>query len=541
MIYIVGSGPAGTAAAVALLRKGHEVTMLDAGLELESDRDQVVRTLAEQDATSWDPQSIARLKENMQSSASGIPLKYIYGSDYPYRETDRYIPREALNVGLVPSLAKGGFSNVWGAAVLPYLESEMADWPISYDQLAPHYRSVLSFVGLSATRDDLESRFPLYSDDYAPMRPSRQAASFLDDLRGNRDLLQSRGFLFGSSRLAVFQRNRHNRECASCGLCMYGCPYGLIYSTTATLNELKRDPRFTYLKGVIVERFSETRDGVKITARSRTDGEALSFNASRLMVAAGVLSSTKMLLDSMEAFDRVLTLKDSQYFLLPLLRYRGVPGVAFEPLHTLAQAFIEIFDERLSEKSVHLQVYTYNDLYRQAIQSMLGPAYPVFRFASNAFLQRFLLIQGYLHSDLSATVSVRLRAPQRGAPSTLVLEGHENEMTRKTLNKVAAKLRRNRSLLKAVPLSMMMKVGEPGRGFHAGGTLPMRNNPGDFETDRLGRPRGFKRVHIVDSSVFPSINASTITLTVMANAYRIASACDELNQSACEEMEAVAG
>jgi choline dehydrogenase-like flavoprotein len=541
MIYVVGSGPAGVSAAVALLRKGHEVTMLDAGLELESDRSRTVRTLAQQDATNWDPQLVARLKENMQSSTGGIPLKYIYGSDFPYRETDRYIPREASNVGLVPSLAKGGFSNVWGAAVLPYLESEMADWPITYDQLAPHYRSVLSFVGLAATRDDLESRFPLYSDDYAPMRASRQAESFLSDLRKNRERLQSRGFLFGYSRLAVFRRSQHGRECAACGLCMYGCPYGLIYSTTATLDELKRNRRFTYLKGVIVERFSETSHGVKIMARSRANGEALSFHASRVMVAAGVLSSTKMLLDSMQAYDRVLTLKDSQYFLLPLLRYRGVQGVASEPLHTLAQAFIEIFDENLSEQSIHLQVYTYNDLYRQAIQNMLGAAYPLFRSASNAFLRRFLLIQGYLHSDLSATVSVRLRAPQNGATSRLMLEGVENETTRKVLKGVAAKLSRHRSLLKAVPLRPMMKVGEPGRGFHAGGTLPMRAQPGDFETDVMGRPKGFRRVHIVDSSVFPSINASTITLTVMANAYRIASACEASPLAACEEMEAVAG
>ena len=69
-----------------------------------------------------------------------------------------------------------------------------------------------------------------------------------------------------------------------------------------------------------------------------------------------------------------------------------------------------------------------------------------------------------------------------------------------------------------------MKVGEPGRGFHSGGTLPMSASPGPFQTDSLGRPYGFELVHIVDSSVFPTINASTITLTAMANAHRIASA-----------------
>lgn len=164
MIYVVGSGPAGVSAAKALIRGGHRVTMLDAGLELEPERQAVVHQLANQEPGDWAPASIAKLKENYQASAAGIPLKYSYGSDFPYRETDRYLPNEAANVGLAPSLAKGGFSNVWGAAVLPYLASEFGEWPIRYEDLAPHYRSVLSFTGLAATPDDLKSLFPLHSD-----------------------------------------------------------------------------------------------------------------------------------------------------------------------------------------------------------------------------------------------------------------------------------------------------------------------------------------------------------------------------------------
>jgi choline dehydrogenase-like flavoprotein len=50
----------------------------------------------------------------------------------------------------------------------------------------------------------------------------------------------------------------------------------------------------------------------------------------------------------------------------------------------------------------------------------------------------------------------------------------------------------------------------------------MSSEPQPGQTDALGRPHGLERVHLVDSSVFPSIPATTITLSVMANAYRIA-------------------
>jgi choline dehydrogenase-like flavoprotein len=49
----------------------------------------------------------------------------------------------------------------------------------------------------------------------------------------------------------------------------------------------------------------------------------------------------------------------------------------------------------------------------------------------------------------------------------------------------------------------------------------MRAQPGKFESDVLGRPQGWTRVHTVDASVLPAVPATTITFSVMANAHRI--------------------
>ena len=70
-------------------------------------------------------------------------------------------------------------------------------------------------------------------------------------------------------------------------------------------------------------------------------------------------------------------------------------------------------------------------------------------------------------------------------------------------------------------LPPMLQILEPGRSFHGGGSLPMRTQPSEFECDPLGRPQGWSRLHIVDASVLPSIPATTITFSVMANAHRI--------------------
>lgn len=527
MIYVIGSGPAGVSSAFALVERGHEVTMLDAGVELEDERAQLLRVLENQDPADWDEAAIARLKENMQSRTSGVPLKYIYGSDFPYHDTDTFIPTDIKRAVALPTLAKGGLSNVWGAAVLPYIQEDMAGWPITADELAPHYRSVLSFMGLAAEQDDLAQRFPLYSDSFHALPHSRQIENLLDDLRGNREQLQARGFLFGYSRLAVLARNRHARACVTCGLCTYGCPYGLIYNSASTLDELRAYPNFKYVGDVVVQRLSEAGDHVSIEAVSRSRSEALTFRARRVYVAAGAISTSKLLLDSMRAYGHALTLKDSQMFLLPMASYRAVHGVTAERAHTLPQAFIEIFDPHVSDNSVHLQVYTYNELHRRAIQGLFGPFHQLFDFATKAMLERLLLVFGFLHSDVSHTISMTLQAPVGGERSRLLLEGRDNPSTKPTLKRLVAKLFRDRSLLRSFPLLPMLKPGAAGRGYHSGGSFPMKERPGDFETDVLGRPAGFRRVHVVDSTIFPSIPASTITLTIMANAHRIASACDE--------------
>ena len=50
----------------------------------------------------------------------------------------------------------------------------------------------------------------------------------------------------------------------------------------------------------------------------------------------------------------------------------------------------------------------------------------------------------------------------------------------------------------------------------------MRSERAPHTSDPEGRPFGFERVHIVDATCFTSIPATTITLPVMANAWRIA-------------------
>ena len=120
-----------------------------------------------------------------------------------------------------------------------------------------------------------------------------------------------------------------------------------------------------------------------------------------------------------------------------------------------------------------------------------------------------MAVQGYLPSELSPHIKATLR--RAGAGQSLVLEAEGNARSASAIDEIVGTLRRHRRHLRAVALTPLLERGAPGRGYHTGGSFPMRAQPSRFESDRWGRPYGFERVHVVDATVFPSIPSGPIT------------------------------
>lgn len=530
MDCVVGSGPAGVACAAALLEQGREVCLLDAGLKLESERETLVHRLAQSPPEAWKPEDLIRLKQGMNPSVSGIPDKLLFGSDFPYREAEAQLGLSSEGVGLRASLARGGLSNVWGAALLPYRQEDIGDWPITLNDLAPHYAKALSLTGLAATTDALAEMFPLFSNEPTQLQPSRQAQALWAKLERNHDGLKQAGIHYGHSRLAVKGASSHSKTdgCVHCGLCMFGCVYNHIYSSQQTLPVLEARGRFRYEAQRIVETVRETETGVTIAGHHLDTKEAFQMQADRVYLAGGVLPTTGILLRSLALYDRPAIIKDSQYFLLPVALTRRISNVRHERLHALSQIFLEILDPEVSARTVHLQVYSYNDLIGQVVRKALGPLARPLEFLARELEGRLLLVQGFIHSNDSGSIAATLRRSPATGKEILELKAQANDRAKQVVRRVTNKLLRHAAKLGTIPLPPMLQMGQPGRSFHAGSSFPMRANPGIFETDIWGRPAGWQRIHAVDATVLPSIPATTITLTAMANAHRIGAAVNQL-------------
>jgi hypothetical protein len=271
---------------------------------------------------------------------------------------------------------------------------------------------------------------------------------------------------------------------------------------------------------MLADRVSVLGNRIRIEGRSATDNGARVFEGEAVFVAAGLLESARIVLNSTRRASVSLQVRQSDIFTFPMLRYRSTGTIAQERIHTLCQMVMDISDSGISPNPIQLQLYGYNDLYPELLARRLGPlAFPLKPLLRH-ISERLFVAFGYLHSDVSSRVWITRSDDSDGR---LHLRGELEYKTQSAGQAVVRKLFRLQKYLRAVPVPLQLRFDNPGGGHRSGGCFPMRHAPVGLQTDSLGRIAGLPGVHIVDSSILPSVPARPVAFTVMANAYRIAS------------------
>ncbi|WP_347312559.1 GMC oxidoreductase [Defluviimonas sp. SAOS-178_SWC] len=502
---VIGSGPAGVSAAKALLARGRTVLMLDGGKVLEAEAEARRVALAATDPAGWGQTERDAWMAPQYATPPGQIRRF--GSDFAMEAGAATFADLPGWMALRASRAVGGLSNLWGSAVLPYRQEDMAGWPITASDLAPHYRAVAEFLPVAGRADDLDDLLPVFpATGRAGIPPTVQAEALLGRLSRGHDALAAQGVRFGAARQAV------DAACRRCGLCLHGCPFGLIWSATDTLAELRADPNFRYRPGAAVTRFEETDGGITLHLDDGT-----SMAGTRAFLGAGVLETARILLASMPG-DGELVLKDSQHAFLPMIQlWRNKARPDRGAFHTLPQIFVELDAPEVSPHLVHSQLYSWNEHYARDLIANYGSKLPFSAPAFTALARRLIVAQIFLHSDHSHRIGLSL-----GRSGRLLPRLEENPVMDQVLKGAASRIGKAMGKAGLFALTFASRPGAPGSSFHVGGSVPMSDKPTPGTSDVLGRPHGLTRLHVIDASSLPAIPATTITFSVMANAHRIA-------------------
>lgn len=525
---IIGSGAAAAGAALALRRRENvQITIVDIGLQLESERKQLANTLASSSPHEWDAQMIESLsKPPVDSKNRGVPEKRVFGSDYPFRNVGQLgglTVADGATTSLISS-AYGGFSNVWGSQIMPFTAPTFESWPISAALMRSHYEAILRQIPFAGEEDDLAVSFPLMRPPVALPTMSPRSLRVLNSYEKNRSKLNDRGITIGKARLAFDATN-----CSRCGMCMTGCPYGLIYSAAQTFDAMRSANRITHHSGFLALKIAEEANKVLVITKEIASGRTRRFEADRVYVACGAIGTTRLVANSLGLFDTDLSMLESQQFVLPMLSARATEDPRRKRDFTLNQFNMIVAPDGGSVDISQLHFYTFNSTFINGLPSALRA-----RTAERLqvqLLRRLTVAFGYLPSWRSPQLHVRVGSPSKNLSlpefhisSETVPYGH-NRMLRSILFRLIQSAR----LLDLYPVIPMMRLSAGGKSYHWGGSFPhMSDRSAALSSDRLGRVGSWERVHLVDASVFPNVPAMTFGLTIMANAHRIASETLEL-------------
>jgi choline dehydrogenase-like flavoprotein len=516
---IIGSGPAAAGVAMALTADpSQRVMVLDIGEELEAGQKAVQASIASTAERDWLSGDIEKISQQpVSSEGSVLPEKRSYGSNFPFRDKGQLSGLRAVGQAnrSVVSGAYGGFSNVWGAQIMPFSAATFDRWPVSRAEMEPHYRIALDEMTLAADEDDLDALFPLIATP-RPLPPlADRTLRVLERYESHRAFVQSHGITIGRARLAL-----RSEDCTRCGLCMTGCPYGLIYSASHTFDRLRAAGRITYRKNVLAVALTEHDSVPEVHVRDLSTGLTERISADRIYVACGGIGTTRLVLGSLKHFDRPLQLEESVQFVIPAISKSPTPDPRQSREFTLNQ-FNLVYDasgDGLDLCQIHF--YPHNPTVESALPQLFQ--HPRAAPLTTALLRRVSVGLGYIPSWASPKVQVTAHRGAEGSLPDLVVDREPFSGWPPMLRSMSAALMRVGAALDFWPVLPQVIVSAAAKSYHFGSSFPHSDSRGNMTTDRLGRLDRWDNIHLVDASVFPNVPATTFTLTIMANAHRIA-------------------
>lgn len=402
---------------------------------------------------------------------------------------------------------------------MPFSDATFRTWPVTADEMAGHYRTVLGALPYAAEQDDLAADFPLL----APAQPlpplAERTVAVLDRYARHRGALARRGLVVGRARLAF-----DAADCVRCGLCMTGCPRLLIHSATRTFDALRRDGAVDYRPGLLVVRVREDGDEAVVTARELATGRLREFRAGRVFLACGAVGTTRLVAGSLRLEETEIQLQESAQFLLPFLSRVPTAGdPRTTDAFTLNQFNLAVLFDEDAFDVAHLHFYPYNPAVLERLPAALRQRWS--SVLTTHLLRRLSVAFGYLPSWRSPAIVARVGRASADELPELRLSGRRagtwrNPMVRDLLGRLV----RAAPQLDLWPILPALAFSAPAKSYHFGGSFPhVDGEPrSQLQSDVLGRIGPWRRIHAVDGSVLPSIAATTFTLTVMANAHRIA-------------------
>jgi choline dehydrogenase-like flavoprotein len=292
-VCIIGSGAGGGTAAKILAEGGLNVVMLEAGPPVNPAKDYKMLT--------W-PYELPHRGAGVGGRASENFGEFLAPNGAWNIAGEPYTSAPGANFQWFRSRIVGGRTNHWGRIALRFAPIDFQsgtrdglgdDWPISYQDLAPYYDKVESYIGVFGSRENVSSA----PDGIFLPPPKPRCTELL--IKKACDKL---AITCIPSRLAVLTRPHNGRPaCHYCGQCGRGCITASNFSSSQVfLPPAMETGRLTLITGAMAREVLVGKDG-KAQGVSYIDKATRSeqrVHARAVVLAASACESARLLLNS---------------------------------------------------------------------------------------------------------------------------------------------------------------------------------------------------------------------------------------------------
>lgn len=451
-VVVVGSGPAGIHAAYPLIQAGIKVAIIDGGLDGKKQD----KELSE----------FPKAKLTKVGHYYDLMEKHSYVFNKTYQEL-----KLQSNIEIIQTLAKGGLSEIWNGICDYFSAEEMEATGLPVDEIQVEYKEIIRRIKLQ-TQIELGDRSKLL--------------------------------------LHASQRNEHTNST------VYEASVAYNYTTRNDIDEFKKNKNFTYIPNQLVVTVKEKGNFTEIKSYSLDKHLEVVTKARYVILAAGSINTTRILLRSLGLFNYKTTFLTKAHYLAACSHLRTIGKKSLKKLNTGQLVMLsDISSQKAGAVFTHL--YEFNPRALSKVLKYVPLPKPIalflLSFISPSLMiadVRFPVFEGknkwcMLKKDLENSDVLEISFQE----SEEEIRGQKREYD--TILKV----------LRSLGLFPLRTVRDHISSHYAGG-VPFQEKPGKLSVDASARLHQAKNIYVADASTWRMLPAKPPTLTTMANASRVA-------------------